>query len=81
MFSISFLPWILLILASIIAVPVAIQMSPKPTYAGGSDGDDETGNEETGDEAIPADEEAMVVDDFGADPNSAEDPFGNDAFG
>lgn len=73
MLSISFLPWILLILASVIAVPVALKMSPGAArYA--------DGGEAQPDDPEAAEGEAMAVDDFAADPNAAE-PFGDEAFG
>lgn len=74
MLSISFLPWVLLILASIIAVPVALKMSPGSGAASTNAGDGDESAELEGEEA------AMLVDDFAADPNSTDAPFGDDAF-
>ena len=66
-----FIPWVVLIAAVIIAVPVAAKLSPSPTYAG-STADAE------GIDAEAAEEGAVVVDDFAAE--EVAEPLADDAF-
>ena len=69
-----FIPWALLIVAVIVAVPVAVKMSPSTGYTGGGNGDAEM-------DEYAVEEDAAVVDDLGADPNEfGAEPIGDDAF-
>lgn len=67
------IPWAVLIVAVIVAVPVAAKMSPSPTYADRGNGDEA---EQPADAA--EEEQSVLVDDFGEEPVEA---IGDDAFG
>lgn len=66
-----FIPWVVLIAAVIIAVPVAAKLSPSPTYAGSSADAENI-------DAEAAEEGAVVVDDFAAE--EVAEPLADDAF-
>lgn len=68
-----FIPWALLFVAVIVAVPVVVKMSPS---TGSTGGDDDAEMDEYADE-----DEAVLVDDLAADPNEfGAEPIGDDAF-
>ena len=70
---IFFLPWVILIVAAIVAVPVAAKMSPRAVSY-------DVGNDATeAEEYEDVQEAAIAGDDFGAEPAAAE-PLGDDAF-
>ncbi len=70
----TWVPWVILIVAAIVAVPVAAKMSPSPTYSPSEPGNDEMAME--GDYV-----EEVAGEDFAADPNDFQDqPLEDDAF-
>lgn len=73
-----FIPWVILIVAAIVAVPVAAKMSPGPRRAAGNGDQDEMDLSGEG-----AEDAAVLEDDFGdADAGFGEaEAIGDDAFG
>lgn len=71
-----FIPWVILIIAIIVAVPVAAKLSRGAGRANAENGDAEMGESGEG----LGEQEDIVVDDFGTDPNDpAAQPIGEDA--
>ncbi|KAA5540183.1 hypothetical protein FYK55_21320 [Roseiconus nitratireducens] len=69
---IYFIPWALLMLAVILAVPIAAKMSPKP--AGAKRAAEEPDGEEVFEEGVPGEDDfASAEDDFGAEPLGDDD--------
>ncbi len=66
-----FIPWVILILAVIIAVPVAAKMSPGPARKPAGSDDEEIAE-------IEGEEIAVLEDDFGAE--GVAEPLSDDAF-
>jgi hypothetical protein len=70
-----FIPWALLIIAVIVAVPVAVKMSPSP---GGGRAGNEAGQANEYGETDP---QSALADDFATDSNEFDaEPIGDDAF-
>ncbi len=64
-----FIPWVVLIVAAVVAVPVAAAFGPRPTFAGNGAEHDDSGEDE---------EVAVLEDDFG-DEGEVQ-TLGDDAF-
>ena len=77
-----FIPWVVFILAAIIAVPIASMMDKKKAGASYIDSaqDDAFDEYSDEDESDEYQQDAEAVDDFGAEPLPADDAFGAEEF-
>ena len=72
-----FIPWVLLIIAVIVAIPVVAKLSPSGAAPVADDG--EVDLDEYSE--VGVEEQPVMADDFGADPNEfGAEPLGDDAF-
>ena len=72
-----FIPWVLLIIVVIVAVPVAAKMSPSAVRPVADDGEVDLDEYSEG----GVEEQPVMADDFAADPNEfGAEPLSDDAF-